>query len=208
VRAFDCNARDCAAVWSDSAKTYFQRVAPNGSPIDQPLELATGFAGLKGRGDEYLLIFRWAYGLYATRWADGKLNDAVDLQTTSTSLITIASKPDGWLVVAPPAAIRLDANAQVEGRSELPVSVNVSAAWDGRDWIIVWDGDGDVDAVRMHPDGTFDAPFTVAATKDPELQSVVRSAGNGLSAVEYARYTNDRVYGVSLRVFVRWIENR
>lgn len=208
VRAFDCNAHDCAAVWNDDAKTYFQRVSPNGSPIDGPLELTTGFIGLSGRDDEYLLLFNWARNLFATRWADGKLSDVTDLQTNVTSA-AIASNADGWLVVAAPTVIRLDAQAQIQSRANLPtVDPYASATWDGRDWIIVWDADGDIDAARMHPDGTLDVPFFVAATKDQEHAPIVRSAGNGLSAVAYWRYTNDRIYGLSLRVFVRWIDNR
>lgn len=209
LRAFDCNANDCAAVWSDNAGTYFQRVAPNGSPIDRPLPLAIGFAGLKARGNEYLLVFAWAHDLFATRWADGKLSDVTDLQAAAASYeFAMASKPDGWLVIAGKDAIRLDANAQIEGRSELPVNINTSATWDGRDWIIAWNAGGDIDAVRMHPDGTLDTPFAVAATPNEESAPVVRSAGDGLTAVAYWRYTNDRTYGVTTRVFVRWIDNR
>jgi hypothetical protein len=205
-RAFDCNAHDCAAAWFDGSKNWFQRIAFDGTPIGDPLELATGFMGLSGRDDEYLLVFRWDSNLYATRWADGKLSGVTDLHADARG-IAIASKPDGWLVVASPAVIRLDANAQVLGRNTLfTVDEHPSATWDGRDWIVAWDADGDIRAARIHDDGTMDAAFDVAATSDQEHAPVVRSAGNGRTAVAYTRSTDDRIYGVTTRVFVRWIE--
>jgi len=120
--------------------------------------------------------------------------------------VTVASKPDGWLVVAPPQAIHLDANAAIIARTELPSDVPVSATWDGRYWIVAWSDGVDIHVARIAPDGTLVDQFLAAATNQSESSPIVRSAGNGLTALAYTRSTNDRVYGASWRVFVRWIE--
>jgi len=204
VQQIDCNAHDCAMVWSSNEQSFFQRFTFNLTPIDQPLPIPIGFRQLSGRGDEYLLIFQWNH-LIATRYAGGKLSDVTELGVDGLP-VTVASKPDGWLVVAPPQAIHLDANAAIIARTELPSTVPVSATWDGRYWIAAWSDGADIHVARIAPDGTLVDQFLAAATSQSESSPIVRSAGSGLTALAYTRSTNDRVYGATWRVFVRWIE--
>lgn len=204
VQQIDCNAHDCAMVWSSNEQSFFQRFTFNLTPIDQPLPIAAGFRQLSGRGDEYLLLFQWNH-LIATRYAGGKLSDVTELGVDGLP-VTVASRPDGWLVVAPPRAIHLDTSAAIIARTELPSDVPVSATWDGRYWIVAWSDGADIHVARIAPDGTLADQFLAAATSQEESSPIVRSAGSGLTALAYTRRTNDRVYGATWRVFVRWIE--
>ncbi len=212
VTSLSCNDDDCALVWrqydanNGNPRDFFQRFTFNGVPIGEPLQLAAGFMQMSGRANEYLLVFRWA-GLFATRYADGKLSDVTDLQSNATA-VAIAAKPDGWLVGAAPLVIRLSANAAIEGRTELPATTPVSLAWDGRFWIAAWMSNDDIRAARIRADGTIAGEFLAAGTAENELNPVLRSNGNGLTALAYTRTTDDRLYGISSRVFVRWIDSR
>jgi len=213
VNTISCNDNDCATVWrqydenNSNERDFFQRFTFNGVMLGEPLQLAPGLIQLSGRGDEYLLVFRWA-DLVATRYADGKLSDVTDLQADAPYGVTIAASPGGWLVSAAQALIHLDSKAAIDWRAELPVTTSVSLAWDGYYWIAAWPQDGDIRAGRIRADGSIRDIFPAAATAETESHPVLRSNGNGLTALAYTRTTDDRVYGITSRAFVRWIDSR
>jgi hypothetical protein len=241
AQAIACNTSDCAIVWAetdatDVASGFFQRIASDGSPIDQPVPLPALPVALSGGGNEYLIAMTSGDAVkhyFAARYADGKLQDSTQIWEGFASSITAASRPDGWLVVLIPLrvtpnsvvhAVHLDSTAAVTRTTDIvfPPQLYVDttvATWDGRDWIVLWQQpktytNNDLFAARIATDGTLLDPgdaqpgFPLAARDSGEDSPMISSIGNGLTAVAYRRFTNDQTYGLSTRVFVRWIDNR
>jgi hypothetical protein len=240
--ALACGTNDCAVAYrtivgsaADTMTHHFQRFTPAGTMIDaQPIDIPAGLVGLSARGDEYLMAF-WSptNELVVSRFATGKLSDVTRLAAgmLNAPSFAVASNSTGWFVawmdytatgLRRISAFRVAADGGLQGETDLvfpagAILNNMSATWDGRDWLVAWSQTGllsDVYAARVAPDGTLldfrngSPGFGVAATVNGEYTPVIGSAADGLTAVAYVRAPTEQRYGETSRVFVRWIDNR